>query len=88
MDGHEIGLDVADWAHTIATDSPEQTRSYRPPFFLDSTVHQERVADLSRLLDGAPRARLQESISTLFCSVGLAGTEVVVAHALLPLVDK
>lgn len=88
MDGHEIGLDVAEWAHTIATDSIEQTRTYRPPFFLDSTAHQERVADLSRVLDGAPRARLQESESTLFCSVGLAGTEVAVAAALLPLVGK
>jgi ornithine cyclodeaminase len=88
MDGHEIGLDVAEWAHAIATDSLEQTRAYRPQFFLDSTAHQERVTDLARLLDGAPRAHLQENVSTLFCSVGLAGTEVLVAAALRPLVGK
>lgn len=88
MDGHEVGLDVAEWAHTIATDSYEQTQAYRPPFFLDGTVHFERVFDLSQLLDGALGARPHADASTLFCSVGLAGTEIVVAAALLPLVGK
>ncbi|GLQ57789.1 ornithine cyclodeaminase family protein [Devosia nitrariae] len=86
VDGHEIGLDVAEWARTIATDSPEQTQAYRPQFFLDGSRHSKRIADLSRLLDGSLRTRSYRNESTLFCSVGLAGTEVLVAAALLPLI--
>ncbi len=33
LKGHELGLEVADMAGIIATDSPEQTRAYASPFF-------------------------------------------------------
>lgn len=85
MDAHELGLDVAEWAQVIATDSPEQTRAYSSPFFLHGSQHADRMIDLSRLVEGTVNARPQGREATLFCSVGLAGTEVLVAAALLPL---
>lgn len=85
-DGHEIGLDVADWAAVVATDAPEQVCSYGTPFFLDGWTRRDEVADLSVFAAGARKARLSGFESTLFCSAGLAGTEVLVASALLPLI--
>jgi ornithine cyclodeaminase len=83
---HEIDLDIAQAARWIATDSPEQMRSYRSPFFLEGTVAMARMQDLADLLEHPP-ARAPEDIS-LFCSTGLAGTEVVVASRALELVGE
>lgn len=85
-DGHEIGLDVADWASVVATDAPEQIRNYGTPFFLDGWTRRDEVADLSVFAGGARKARPSGLESTLFCSAGLAGTEVLVASALLPFI--
>lgn len=82
LKGHELGLDVADIASIIATDSPEQTRAYAPPFFLSGTVHEERMLDLAAVVAGHAAGRTSPSDITLFCSVGLAGTEVIVASAI------
>lgn len=83
---HEIDLDVAEAARLIATDSPEQMRSYRSPFFLEGTAAMERIQDLADLLEDPP-VRTAEDIS-LFCSTGLAGTEVVVASRALDLIGE
>lgn len=84
-DGHELGLDIADAAAVITTDSPEQTRAYATPFFLAGSGNEDRMADLADIIAGkAGGRRLPEDV-TLFCSVGLAGTEVVVASAILDL---
>ncbi|NYJ15220.1 ornithine cyclodeaminase [Rhizobium leguminosarum] len=83
IQGYELGLDVADAAAVIATDSPEQTRAYASPFFLAGSGSEDRMADLANIIAGKAAGRgLPEDI-TLFCSVGLAGTEVVVASAIL-----
>ncbi|ACE91670.1 probable ornithine cyclodeaminase protein [Rhizobium etli CIAT 652] len=83
LQGYELGLDVADVAAVIATDSPEQARGYASPFFLTGSGNNDRIADLADIIAGkAPGRRSSEEI-TLFCSVGLAGTEVVVASAIL-----
>ncbi|ACI55524.1 ornithine cyclodeaminase/mu-crystallin [Rhizobium leguminosarum bv. trifolii WSM2304] len=83
LQGYELGLDVADAAAVIATDSPEQTRAYASPFFLAGSGNEDRIADLANIIAGTAAGRgLPEDI-TLFCSVGLAGTEVVVASAIL-----
>ncbi|MBB3461232.1 ornithine cyclodeaminase [Rhizobium sp. BK377] len=80
---HEIGLDVADTAKIIATDAPEQARAYASPFFLAGTRHENRMIDLAELVSAPGRTRSSPEDITLFCSVGLAGTEVLLASALL-----
>ncbi|EJZ17928.1 ornithine cyclodeaminase family protein [Rhizobium sp. Pop5] len=86
-DGHELGLDIADAAAVIATDSPEQTRAYASPFFLAGSGHEHRMTDLAEIIAGRASGRRSPEDMTLFCSVGLAGTEVVVASAVLDVVS-
>jgi ornithine cyclodeaminase len=80
---YELGLDIADVAAVIATDSPEQTRAYALPFFLAGSGNEHRMADLADIIAGKAAGRGSSGDTTLFCSVGLAGTEVVVASAIL-----
>jgi len=80
---HELGLDIAERATVIATDSLEQARAYREPFFLDGSPAMGRMIDLAELVSGNTAARPAGSAVTLFCSVGLAGTEILVAAAAL-----
>jgi alanine dehydrogenase len=82
LEGHELDVDIAATATVIATDSPEQTRAYSSPFFLDGSGHERRMADLSDVLAGKAMGRKFPEETTLFCSVGLAGTEVIVASAI------
>jgi ornithine cyclodeaminase len=82
-DRHELGLDVVERASLIATDSPAQTRAYGAPFFLEGTPHLARMVDLADLIAGKAAARPSPEAITLFCSTGLAGTEVLVGAALL-----
>ena len=82
-DRHELGIDVAERAAVIATDSPAQTRAYGAPFFLDDTPHLARMVDLADLIAGKTTVRPSPDAITLFCSTGLAGTEVLVGDALL-----
>ncbi|ANM11093.1 MULTISPECIES: ornithine cyclodeaminase family protein [unclassified Rhizobium] len=83
LQGYELGFDVADAAAVIATDSPEQTRAYASPFFLAGSGNEARMADLADIIAGKAAGRGSSGETTLFCSVGLAGTEVVVASAIL-----
>lgn len=82
-DRHELGLDVAARAAVIATDSPAQTRAYGAPFFLEGSPHLARMVDLADLVAGKVVARPAPDAITLFCSTGLAGTEVLVGAAIL-----
>ncbi|GAA3184577.1 MULTISPECIES: ornithine cyclodeaminase family protein [Streptomyces] len=82
-DGHELPLALADRATVIATDSPQQAAAYRPDFFLAPTRHFSRLVPLGALLDGAAPGRQHPDDVTLYCSVGLAGTEPLLAAALL-----
>ncbi|WP_064692035.1 ornithine cyclodeaminase family protein [Rhizobium aegyptiacum] len=83
LHGYELGLDVADAAAVIATDSPEQARAYASPFFLAGSASDGHLADLADIVAGKAAGRGSSDEITLFCSVGLAGTEVVVASAIL-----
>ncbi|MBB4234170.1 ornithine cyclodeaminase family protein [Rhizobium esperanzae] len=85
-DGHELGLDIAAAAAVIATDSPEQTRAYASPFFLAGSGSEHRMADLADIIARKAAGRGSSEEITLFCSVGLAGTEVAVASAILDMV--
>lgn len=82
IDAHELGLDIAGAAKIIATDSLEQTHAYASPFFLKGSGHERGLIELSDIVAAkAPGRKTAEDI-TLFCSVGLAGTEVAVASAI------
>lgn len=85
VDAHELPLDAARRADVIVTDSLAQVDAYGKPFFL-SGADRARMVELSEVLAGRQAGRLSDDDVTLFCSVGLAGTEVVVADRLLSLI--
>ncbi|MGW7444877.1 hypothetical protein [Kitasatospora sp. NPDC054795] len=76
---HEVPAALADRAHALVTDSLAQTADYAEPHVLPV----ERMVDLGAVLAGAEVARTGRDDITVFCSVGLAGTEVAVAAVLL-----
>lgn len=82
VDAHELGLSVAGAASIIATDSCEQTRAYGAPFFLHGSGHEQRMVELSDIIAGSGAGRTSRDQTSLFCSVGVAGTEVAVAAAI------
>ena len=79
---HEIPMELADRAALIATDSLAQVDAYPKPFFL-ANAHRPRMVELSDILAGRVPGRTSDDQLTLFCSVGLAGTEVVLADEML-----
>jgi ornithine cyclodeaminase len=82
VDGHETPVTVADRAAVITTDSLAQTAAYGSAFFLTPTSPGKRLTALGAVVCGAVPGRRHEGDVTLFCSVGLAGTEVLLAAAL------
>ena len=80
---HELDPDIAINADVIATDSPAQIAAYDPLFFLRDALPLERVIDLADIAAGMRAGRQSDKDITLFCSAGLAGTEVLLADRLL-----
>ena len=83
-DRHELPVEAARKSHTIVTDSLQQVDgfdSYASPYFLQNTPEKERMIELDELVAGKRKGRSSTDEITLFCSVGLAGTEVVLADA-------
>jgi alanine dehydrogenase len=78
---HECPAELADRAELIVTDSIPQLDAYPEPFFLAGAA-KARIGALGAAVAAGRRPRSRDAI-TLFCSVGLAGTEVAVAAALL-----
>jgi len=72
--GHETPLELADRAAVVVADAPRQAAAYEEPFFTSRS--------LSHLGDPAV-TRTDARDITLYCSTGLAGSEVVLASALL-----
>lgn len=69
---------LADLASLVVSDSPEQATSYGQPFFTSRPL-----LHVGAVLDGRTPGRQSGSDITLYCSTGLAGSEVVMAEALL-----
>ncbi|CAN5853726.1 N/A [soil metagenome] len=78
----ELPASITDIATLIATDSVAQTRAYDKPHFV---TDESRFVGLESVVVGDVPGRLHDDNITLFCSVGLAGTEVVLANHLLNL---
>ncbi|MFG2597970.1 ornithine cyclodeaminase family protein [Streptomyces sp. NPDC048462] len=75
---HEIPASLAERADVILTDSRAQAAGYAEPHL----VAAERMTDLGAVLAGAAAGRTGPGQITLYCSTGLAGTEVALAAAL------
>lgn len=78
-DAHETPLELLSRAAIVTCDSPQQAAAYGAPFFADPAG----LTALSAVVAGDLAGRTQPGDITVHCSVGLAGTEVVLAAALL-----
>jgi len=79
----EIPYELAQKSQVIVTDSFQQVDGYSEPFFLLNTPERKRMIELSEIVAGKQKGRNSNNDVTLFCSVGLAGTEVVIANEAL-----
>jgi ornithine cyclodeaminase len=76
---HEVPAALADRADVVLTDSAAQLAGYPEPHLFA----ERRVTGLGAVVAGAAAGRSSPEQITVFCSVGLAGTEVAVAGALV-----
>ena len=81
-DAHEMDLDMADRCQCLVTDTLVQMEEFGEAFVLSGTEHYDRVVDLAEIVAGTRPARQSETDNTLFYSLGLAGTEVLLADHL------
>jgi ornithine cyclodeaminase/alanine dehydrogenase-like protein (mu-crystallin family) len=81
--GAETNVELAEQAGLIATDSPEQIADFASPFLLTDTPVLERMIDIADIIAGKAPERTDPDAISIFYSVGLAGTEVMVAAAIL-----
>lgn len=82
---HELSREVVDRAAIVATDSRAQVdgyADYKRPFFLDD-AEREAMVELGELVVGDVTGRRDGEDVTVYCSVGLAGTEVVLGDEVL-----
>lgn len=75
-DRHEFGPDLLDAADVLVTDSPAQAAAYVPPMLAAVEPYAGRLRDLGAVLAGAVPGRTGADQISVFCSTGLAGTEV------------
>ncbi|MFC4145404.1 ornithine cyclodeaminase family protein [Micromonospora mangrovi] len=75
-DRHEFGTDLLDAAEVLVTDSPAQAAAYVPPMLAAVDPYAGRLRDLGAVLAGAVPGRTGADQISVFCSTGLAGTEV------------
>lgn len=76
---HEAPLELSARATLVTCDSPEQAAAYPEPFFTGDLP----LVSLADILIGRVPGRQAEDEITLHCSVGLAGSEIVLAQRLL-----
>jgi ornithine cyclodeaminase len=75
---HEVPAALAHRASVVLTDSPVQAAGYPEPHIFAAAP----MVGLGAVLAGAAAVRTHPDQITVFCSVGLAGTEVALAAAL------
>lgn len=81
----EFGTDLLDTADLLVTDSPAQAGAYDPPMLAAVPPYAGRLHDLGAVLAGAVPGRAAHDDVTVFCSVGLSGTEVFLLDRLVQL---
>ncbi|MEQ4303122.1 ornithine cyclodeaminase family protein [Plantactinospora sp. B6F1] len=72
----EFGSDLLDRADLLVTDSLAQAGAYDPPMLGTVGTYAGRLRALGAVLAGAEPGRTTADQVTVFCSVGLAGSEV------------
>ncbi|MFC6017298.1 ornithine cyclodeaminase family protein [Plantactinospora solaniradicis] len=72
----EFGTDLLDRADLLVTDSMAQAGAYDPPMLAAVPPYAGRLRPLGAVLAGAVPGRTTADQVTMFCSVGLAGSEV------------
>lgn len=77
---HELPPEILNRSAILATDSLAQLRSYPNPHIACGTPHEDRIVELSDIVAGRVPGRTSGTDVTVFFSVGLAGTEVVLAN--------
>lgn len=82
VQSHELPINVAIQSDLVATDSLAQIEDFGERYFLHSHIPLTQYISLSDIVAGKHPGRTNNQQQTLFCSIGLAGTEVAVAsHA-------
>ena len=82
-DRSELGMDVFERASRLVTDSPAQAQAFGDTYVLHGTPMTDSVEDLSSIVAAnAAQSQRKADRITLFVSLGLAGTEVVLANRL------
>ena len=76
-------MSVVEIAEIVVTDSILQIKNYHRPFFLKDSKHMLRIINLSQTIQHPPSKEEDRNAVTLFCSVGLSGTEVLLANSIL-----
>ena len=79
----EFGPELVEACDAAFTDSVAQISAYNPPNILVGTPQERRLASVGAVLAGDTAGRTREDQRLLFCSVGLAGTEVFLLDKLL-----
>lgn len=82
LSAHETPPDLAADAAVLVSDSPGQAAAYGEPFFTS-----RELTHLGAVLCNDTPGRTSDADITMYASTGLAGSEVVVANALLNRVD-
>jgi ornithine cyclodeaminase len=82
LSAHETPPDLAADAAVLVSDSPGQAAAYGEPFFTP-----RELTHLGAVLCNDTPGRTSDADITMYASTGLAGSEVVVANALLNRVD-
>jgi ornithine cyclodeaminase/alanine dehydrogenase-like protein (mu-crystallin family) len=85
---HELPLDGVDQSDLISTDSLEQIKDLGEKYFLHDHMRLKQFVPLADIVSGKQPGRTNDQQQTLFCSIGLAGTEVAVASRALKLNEK
>ena len=77
---HELDPAIASICSVIATDSLEQLHSYPEKHFMEGSPLKSNIVELSDIISAKERGRIGREDVTLFLSVGLSGTEVMIAN--------
>ncbi|MGC9271654.1 ornithine cyclodeaminase family protein [Acidiphilium sp.] len=80
---HELPFDIAARVTLIATDLVEQVNAYPEPYFLSDKPVWTKLQELAGLIKNNGVASRTENDISLFCSAGLAGTEILAAAHVL-----